>query len=104
MSELVGRRYCIENPGIIIRYFGLGVFLKMLFSGKKTLLERVIEAYERRGVKMPGPLGESYKLAARIEFRMASFYKNLANHFQNKKVVSSFFDDLRKGDISKDRY
>ena len=75
MSELVGRQYCIENPGTVIRLFGLSVFLGMLFSGKKSLLERAIESYERRGVKMPGPLGESYKLAARIEFRMAKLYK-----------------------------
>lgn len=96
MSELVSRQYCIENPGTIIRFFGLGVFFKMLLGGKKSLLERAVEVYERRGVKMPGPLGDSYKLAARIEFRMARLYNAFSRHFRNNKVVSSFFDDLRK--------
>ncbi|MDH3975601.1 MAG: hypothetical protein OEV42_15090 [Deltaproteobacteria bacterium] len=96
MSELVGRQYCIENPRTIIRFFGVGVFLGMLFRGNKTLLERAIASYERRGVKMPGPLGESYKLAAHIEFRMARLYKHLARHFRNNRAVSAFFDDLRK--------
>lgn len=96
MSELVGRQYCIKNPGTIIRLFGPGVFLGMLFSRRKTLLERVVSVYERRGVSMPGPLGDSYKLAARIEFRMAGLYKKMARHFRNNKAVSSFFDNLRK--------
>lgn len=95
MSEVIGRDFCLQQPGKVIRLFGLVAFLKMLFSPGKTLLESLLEFHVRRGIQVPGPLGRAYKISALIEFRVARIYKKLAEKFKDNKKIREFFIELQ---------
>ena len=95
MAEIIGRKYCLKHPGKIIKVFGLEVFLGMLFS-KKSLLQRVTEAYEHYGIAMPGAIGNAYKISALIEYRMARLYGKMADRFVDREEVHTFFEELQR--------
>lgn len=103
MGEIIGRDYCLKHPGQIIKLFGLGVFLGMLFCGKKTLLQRVTENYRSRGFPMPGHVGNAYRIAAMIEFRVSRVYARLAERFQGQGPVRDFFRELQEEELEHGR-
>jgi len=103
MQAVIDRDYCINNPGQIIKYFGLGIFLKMLFSSKKTLLERLTEQYLSSGIAMPGQLGGAYKLSALIEFRIAKIYESMAERFKENAMVKELYDTLSEEEVEHGR-
>lgn len=96
MGDIIGRDYCLRNPGKIIQLFGLGVFLGVVFSKKKSLLQRVMEAYRDRGIPMPGYVGNAYRIAAMIEFRVAGIYARMAERFRDQGPVRDFFMELKQ--------
>ncbi len=85
MAEIIGRDYCLRHPRKIIGLFGLQIFIGMLLSRKKSLLQRVTETYERRGIPMPGSVGNAYRISALIEYRMSRLYSKLALRFGDRR-------------------
>lgn len=96
MDDVVGREYCLKNPGEIIRIFGIRVFLGVLLGSKKSLLHRVIASHERRGIPMPGFVGKSYRIATMIEYRASRIYKKMGLKFKDNEQVRDFYTDLQK--------
>jgi hypothetical protein len=103
MQAVIDRDYCLKNPIRIIRLFGLDVFLGMLFSKKKTLLERIADKYRAHKVAMPGTLGDAYKLSALFEFRVAHIYGAMAERFKAQREVHGFFRDLQEEELEHGR-
>jgi hypothetical protein len=103
MQAVIDRSYCLRNPRKIIQLFGLDVFLGMLFSKDKTLLERISQKYQAREVAMPGALGSAYKLSALFEFRVARIYGAMAKRFKSNPEVGRFFQDLEEEEMEHGR-
>lgn len=95
MATSATREYCLRHPRQIIGNFGLGVYIRLLFDPKKTLLEAVSDAQARNGIAMPGQPGNAYRIASVIEFRVARIYALLAEHFADIPSVSAFYRDLQ---------
>jgi hypothetical protein len=96
MQAVIDRNYCLQNPIKIIKLFGLDVFLGMLLSKDKTLLERLSDKYRAHAAAMPGPLGNAYKLSALFEFRVAHIYAAMAKRFKAHGEVRALFCDLKE--------
>ncbi len=103
MGEIIGRDYCLKNPAKIINLYGVGIFLGMLFSKKKSLLQRVTESYRMRGVPMPGYAGNAYKISAMIEFRIAGLYSQIAKKFGDQVAVRDLFLELQQEEMEHGR-
>jgi hypothetical protein len=103
MQAVIDRAYCLKNQKKIIELFGLDVFLWMLLSKQKTLLERVSEKYQARNVPMPGALGSAYKLSALFEFRVAHIYAAMAERFKTHTEVRWLFQDLQEEELEHGR-
>ncbi len=96
MRGLIDRDYCLKHPATIVQSFGLGVFLGMLTSTRKSLLERAVGYYENRGLSFPGHVGRAYRLAALIEMRVARIYGRLAERFASQPDAAAFFRELEE--------
>lgn len=103
MGDIIGRDYCLKNPGKIVKHFGLGVFLGVVFCKKKSLLQRVMETYRSRGIPMPGYVGSAYRISAMIEFRVSRLYAGMAERFRDQKPVRNFFMELHHEEIEHGR-
>lgn len=95
MYSIIDRDYCLKNPQAIIKLFGFSVFLGMLFSDKKSLLERLTEHYAAHGYPMPGKIGDAYRLSALLEYRMAGIYAAFAERFREDKEAWALFCELQ---------
>ncbi len=103
MQAVIDRNYCLRNRVQIVRYFGWVIFLKMMLSNKKTLLERLTDQYLCSGIAMPGQIGDAYKLSALIEFRMAKIYESMAEQFKDNSQAHSLFLILRDEELEHGR-
>lgn len=103
MGGIIGRDYCIRHPRQVIHLFGAGVFLGMLWSDRKSLLERVIAYHRDHGIPLPGEAGRAYRLAALLEFRVARFYHRLAQQFPDQPEVQSLYQELREEELEHGR-
>jgi len=103
MQAVIDRDYCLRHPAQIAKFFGWDVVLGMLFSNKKTLLERVTEKCLAHGVPMPGPLGNAYKLSALFELRVAKIYAAMAERFKDQEEASALFRDLSEEEMEHGR-
>ncbi|SDW36405.1 hypothetical protein [Thiocapsa roseopersicina] len=103
MQAVIDRGFCLKNPAKIIQLFGLDVFVGMLLSKEKTLLQRIAEKYQARRVPMPGAVGNAYKLSALFEFRVAHIYAAMAERFKSNPDVHRFFLDLRDEEMEHGR-
>lgn len=103
MHAILDREYCIHNQAQIVKLFGLNIFLKMLFSNKKSLLERLTEKYLSSGIAMPGNVGNAYKLSALIEFRIAKIYESMAERFKDNPLVHDLFVKLSEEELEHGR-
>lgn len=95
MSTLINRSFCLKHPTTIIRLFGLGVFLNILFS-KRGLLEHLTEHYAAHGYPLPGKIGDAYRLSSLLEYRMSRIYAGFAEKFQAIPEAHALFDELRQ--------
>jgi hypothetical protein len=59
MVSLVSRKYCVTHPAEMIGLFGLDIYLRELFGGRKTLLERASEKFSKHRLPMFGPVGDA---------------------------------------------
>lgn len=96
MSTIIDRGYCLKHPKSIIKLFGFGIFLGMVFGKGKSLLERLTEHYSAHGYPLPGKIGDAYKLSALLEYRMAHIYSGFAKKFQGSEEARQLFDELRQ--------
>ncbi len=96
MSTIIDRDYCLKHPMSIIKLFGLGVFLGMVFDKKKSLLERLTEYYAAHDYPLPGKIGDAYKLSALLEYRMARIYSGFAKKFHDNEEARKLFDELQQ--------
>jgi hypothetical protein len=103
MQAVIDRAYCLQNPIKIIKLFGFDVFLRMLLSKDKTLLERLSDKYQARTIAMPGALGNAYKLSALFEFRVAHIYGAMAERFKAHAEVRGLFRDLKEEEVEHGR-
>ena len=103
MRGIIGRDYCIRHPARIIHLFGTGVLLGMLWSERKSLLERVVEHYQDHGIPLPGEAGHAYRVAALIEFRVARLYEQLAEQFADEPEVHAFYRELHAEELEHGR-
>jgi rubrerythrin len=103
MQAVIDRAFCLKNPIKIIRLFGLDVFVGMLSSKQKTLLQRIADKYQAERVPMPGSIGNAYKLSALFEFRVAQIYGAMAERFGTRPDVQRFFLDLRDEELEHGR-
>ncbi|HKJ75811.1 MAG TPA: hypothetical protein VKA64_01255 [Gammaproteobacteria bacterium] len=103
MGGIIGRDYCIRHPMQVIHLFGAGVLLGMLWSERKSLLERVIEYHQDHGIPLPGEAGRAYRLAALIEFRVAHLYQRLAEQFADQPEVQAFYRELQAEELEHGR-
>jgi hypothetical protein len=103
MQAVIDRAFCLKHPVKIIQLFGWDVFIGMLWSTDKTLLQRIAEKYQARRVPMPGAIGNAYKLSALFEFRVAHIYAAMAERFKANREVSQLFSDLRDEEMEHGR-
>lgn len=96
---IVDREYCLRHPLEIIRLFGLQVFLSTLLSGRKSLLEHVVERYRSDRFPMPGYLGRAYRVSILIEQRMARVYDRMAKRFPTVPEAQALFRELRDEEL-----
>jgi hypothetical protein len=96
MPSLIDRDYCVRHPGTIIRLFGIGVFLRMLFGPRRSLLELLAEHYASHGYPLPGRVGDAYRISSLLEFRMARIYRRFAARFRNHPLAYELFEELRQ--------
>jgi len=94
MTSIVDREYVRQHPGEAIRRFGLMAFLHSLRSPRTDLLAQLADEYQKKGIAMPGPVGNSYKLSALLELRAARIYARLAERFSQNPAVKAFFEEL----------
>jgi rubrerythrin len=103
MSAVIDRQYCLSHPFQIARLFGLDIFLGMLLSSRKTLLERVTEKYQASRIPFPGTLGNAYRLSALFEFRAARLYAAMARRFRDQPDAARLFSDLSEEEMEHGR-
>lgn len=94
MSTLIDRSYCLRHPGTITRLFGLSVFLRMLFSRNRSLLELLTSHYADHGYPLPGRIGDAYRVSALLEYRMARIYRRFATKFHTNDKAHQLFEEL----------
>jgi hypothetical protein len=95
MHTIVDRDYVREHAREVVKSFGLMAYLRALRTPKKGLLLQMTEKYLARGLPMPGPIGNAYKLSALLELRAARIYARLAERFHQNRLVREFFEELR---------
>jgi hypothetical protein len=103
MQAVIDRSYCLKHPFQISYLFGIDVFLGMLLSKDKTLLERIAAKYRRHRIAMPGALGNAYKVSALFEFRVANIYGAMAERFRLVPDAQRLFLDLRDEELEHGR-
>lgn len=94
MSAVIDRSFCLQHPFQITRLFGLDVFLGMLLSSRKTLLQRVADKYQASRIPFPGSVGNAYRLSALFEFRVARIYSAMAKRFGDDREAARLFAEL----------
>jgi hypothetical protein len=95
MPTIIDRDYVREHSGVVIKTFGLFSYLRALATNSSGLLEQLANAYLSRGIPMPGRIGNSYRLSALIELRVARIYGRLADRFMHKPLIHDFFRELQ---------
>lgn len=103
MHGIIDRDYCVRHPVQVIHLFGAGIFLGMLLSERKSLLERVVDHYQSHGIPLPGDAGKAYRLAALLEFRVARLYAQLAEQFADQPEVRALYRELHEEELEHGR-
>lgn len=96
MGSLVSRRYCVTHPVEIVGLFGLDIYLRELFGGRKTVLERASEKFSKHRLPMFGPVGDAYRLSALFELRAARIYQGMAERFKDVVPAQRLFQELHE--------
>ena len=103
MENYLDRSFALHHGAEVIRLFGLGVYLRLLAEPRKDLLEVVTDWNLAHGIPMPGRVGNAYRLAALLEYRVAQIYGRMAEAFSGYAPARELFLDLQAEEIQHGR-
>lgn len=103
MENYLDRSFGLHHGADVIRLFGLGVYLRLLAEPHKDLLEVVTDWNLAHGIPIPGRMGNAYRLAALLEYRVAQIYGAMAETFGTLAPARELFRDLQEEEIQHGR-
>jgi len=92
MRGMIGRKDVLAHPVVVIRGFGLKVFLKTLISPRsRTFLEVISEGIPRPASEAQIRVAEFLDKLVSYELRTAHIYARMAHQFQDRGDAKTFF-------------
>jgi rubrerythrin len=95
---MTSREYCLAHPVEISRLYGVNVLFGALI-GNRSALDQIAANFAGNRLAMPGPLGQSYRVATLIELRAAKIYRLLAERFVDVLPVRRLFKELEEEEM-----